>query len=183
MRIPPILWRWAALGALGTVVAAGAWLMAIQALLVLFSPVGYWQLPKVSKVVVLRIDKDPEKNFTDRVVVKHGEKERALEMLKEEIATLRPEDELWILDNYYYTRLRPAQFRLSPLRLALEYPLPLMLVAVCAIRWILRRRLGLPPEPVLNPDVPRIRIKDDYHLRAQRFSPTDVNRSEPPQNA
>ncbi len=182
MRVPPILWRWAALGALGTVIAAGAWLMAIQALLVLFSPIGYWQVPRVSKVFVLRIDKDPEKNFTDRVVVKHGDRERDLEMLKEEIAALRPEDELWILDNYFYTSLRPAQFRLTPLRLALEYPLPLMLLAGFGIRWIVRRRFGLPAEPELHPAVPRTRLMDDYHLRAQRFSAPN-GAAPPPDNS
>ena len=173
MRIPPILWRWTALGALGTVVVAGTWLLVIQTLLVLFSPIGRWQLPRFSKVVVLRIDKDPEKNFTDRVVVKHGEKERDLEMLKEEIAALHPEDELWILDNYFYTSMRPSQFRLTPTRLALEYPLPLVLLALFGIRWIVKSRFGIPPVPVYDPDKPRPRLKDDFHLRAQRFASTD----------
>ena len=173
MRIPPIVWRWTALGALGTVVVAGVWLLAIQTLLVLFSPIGRWQMPKISKVAVLRIDKDPEKNFTDRVVVKYGEKERDLEMLKEEIAGLHVEDELWILDNYFYTSLRPSQFRLTPFRLALEYPLPLMLLALFGIRWIFKSRFGIPPEPVYDPSHPRPRLMDDFHLRAQRFSSAD----------
>jgi hypothetical protein len=170
MRVPPVLWRWSALAVLWTVVAAGGWVLVIQVLLVAFSPIGYWQTPRISRVVVLRIDKDPDKTFTDRVVVKQGEKERDLEMLKEEQATLHPDDEIWILDNYYYTSLRPAQFLLTPQRLALEYPQPLMLLAILAIRWILRSRFGKPPEPVFDPDKPRIRLKDDYHLRAQRFS-------------
>ena len=168
MRIPPIAWRWSALVALGTVVGAGLWILVIQVLLVLFSPVGAWQVPKIAKVTVVRLDKDPEKNFTDRLVVKQGDKERDLEMLKEEQIGLHPDDELWILDNYYYTSLRPAQFRLTPLRLALEYPLPLMLLAAWGFRRILRSRLGLEPEP--NPAVQRQRLTDDFHQRAHRFS-------------
>jgi hypothetical protein len=170
MRVPPILRRWALLAALWTLVLAGGWILAIQVLLVLFSPVGSWQVPRISHVVVLRIDKDPEKAFTDQVVVKQGDKERVLEMLKEEQAELHPEDELWILDNYYYTSLRPAQFRLTPLRLALEYPEPLILLALLCIRWIHRRRYGLAPEPVIDPSKPRTRLQDDFHLRAERFA-------------
>jgi hypothetical protein len=170
MRIPPILWRWASLAALWTVVAAGGWVLVIQVLLVLFSPIGFWQMPSIAKVVVLRIDKDPEKNFTDRVVVKQGEKERDLEMLKEEQAALRPDDEIWILDNYYFTSLRPAQFRLTPLRLALEYPQPLILLAIFGIRWILRSGFGKPPEPAVDPGKPRAQLKDEFYLRAQRFA-------------
>lgn len=170
MRVPPILWRWATLAVLWTTIATGAWVMAIQVLLVLFSPIGTWQVPRISKVVVLRIDKDPEKAYTDQLVVKQGETERTLEMLKEEQAGLHPEDELWILDNYFYTSLRPAQFRLTPLRLALEYPQPLVLLALLGIRWILKRRIGLAPEPVLDPAQPRVQLKDDFHLRSQRFS-------------
>jgi hypothetical protein len=177
MRVPPILWRWSLLAALWTMVATGGWVMIIQILLVLFSPIGAWQWPKISRVVVLRLDKDPEKNFTDRVVVKQGEKERDLEMLKEEQAGLHPDDEIWILDNYYYTSLRPAQFRLTPLRIALEYPQPLMLLALLGIRWILRSRFGIPPEPVRDPDKPRTQLKDEFHLRAKRFS------AEPPASA
>ena len=171
MRIPPIAWRWTALVALGTVVGAGLWVMVIQGLLVLFSPVGAWQLPRIAKVTVVRLDKDPEKNFTDRLVVRQGDRERDLEMLKEEQAGLHPGDELWILDNYFYTSLRPAQFRLTPLRLALEYPLPLMLLAAWGFIRILRSGFGKPPPPVLDPDKPRIRLQDDFHRRAERFSP------------
>lgn len=170
MRAPRLLLRWSALGLLGTGIAAGAWLLAIQVLLVLFSPLGQWQVPRISKVTVVRLDKDPEKNFTDRLIVKHGEREREFEMLKEEQAGLRPDDQLWVLENYYATSLRPAQFRLTPLRLALEYPLPWMLLAGWILLRILRSRWGLPPEPELNPAVPRKVLTDDYHQRAQRFS-------------
>lgn len=170
MKLPPEVRRYAALAALWTVVGAGGWLLALQALLVLFSPIGAWQLPRISKVTVLRIDKDPEKNFTDRVVVRHGDRERDFEMLKEEQAGLRPDDELWVLENYYATSLRPGQFRLTPQRLALEYPLPWMLLAAWGIRRILRSRWGLPPPPELNPAVPRRVLTDDFHRRAQRFA-------------
>lgn len=178
MRIPPIAWRWSVLLALGTVIGAGLWILVIQVLLVLFSPVGAWQVPKIAKVTVVRLDKDPEKNFTDRLVVKQGDKERDLEMLKEEQAGLHPDDELWILDNYYYTSLRPAQFRLTPLRLALEYPLPLILLAAWGFRRILNSGFGKPPPPVDDPDKPRTRLMDDFHLRSQRFQDT-VNPGEP----
>lgn len=173
MRVPPILRRWAALGALGGVLLAGLWILVIQVLLVLFSPIGTWQVPKVAHVVVLRIERDPEKTFTDQLVVRQGEQERTLEMLKEEMAGLHPDDEFWILDNYFYTSLRPAQFRLTPLRLALEYPLPLMLLAAWAFGRILRSRWGLAPEPVLDPDKPRQRLQDDFHHRAERFRPPE----------
>lgn len=170
MRIPPILWRHAALGTLLTALAGGGWLLALQVLLVLFSPIGAWQVPRISKVTVVRLDKDPEKNFTDRLIVRHGSREREFEMLKEEQAGLRPDDELWVLENYYATSLRPGQFRLTPLRLALEYPMPWMLLAAWGVRRILRSRWGLPPPPDPNPAVPRQVLTDDFHRRAQRFA-------------
>ncbi len=114
------------------------------------------------------------------VAVRQGETDRVLRMSKHEAADLRPEDEVWVLDTWYEDNLRPAQFRLTPLRILLEYPFLLLLPAGLAL-WRLRRARqqaeAAPPPPV------RRTFTDDFHLRAQRFAkpqPPEEPGSPPP---
>ena len=87
---------------------------------------------------------------------------------KAECRDLKPGDEIWVLDNYYATPVRPEQFRLSLRRLLVEYPEPLLLLFLVGI-WRVRKALAkaqrdLPPPTVL--------FKDDFHRRAERFDPS-----------
>lgn len=173
-------WRWGALGGLWALVGASAWLMVIQVILVLFSPFGSWQRPEIARVRVVEVDKDPQSLFTDNVQVIQGGVRRSLTMLKTERAQLKTGDELWILDNYYVTPTRPAQFRLTPGRILLEYPEPLMILALFGIRRLrraqARERLREAQEDAARP---RTLLRDDFHARAERFkTPQDPGRTE-----
>lgn len=167
MAITRTTWRWAALTGLWTVVGLVVWLMAIQVFIVLVTPFGAWQWPGIAKVTVKWVDRDPQSPYAENVGVIQGGVERNLSMLKVELRELRPDDEIWILDNYYATATRPAQFRLTPTRLILEYPLPLLLLALWGIRR-LRRAQALEAQP--DPNRPRTVLRDDFHTRAQRFA-------------
>lgn len=156
-----------ALIGLWTVVGLIVWLVAIQVFLVLVTPFGSWQRPGIAKVTVKWIDRDPQSQYADNIVVMQGGEERSLSMLKTERAELSLEDEIWILDNYYVTATRPAQFRLTPTRLILEYPEPLLILALICI-WRLRR--GLARDAKEDPARPRTVLRDDFHSRAQRFA-------------
>lgn len=174
MAISRKAWRWGALGGLWALVGLIVWLMAIQMFLVVLTPFGTWQWPGISRVTVKWIDRDPQSTFTDNVVVAQGDEERNLSMLKVERADLGIGDEIWILENYYVTATRPAQFRLTPIRLLLEYPEPLLILALFGI-WRLRRAQSR--EVKEDPARERILLRDDFHERAQRFkTPTDPGR-------
>ena len=99
-------------------------------------------------------------------------------MLKGERARLKAGDEIWILDNYYVTPTRPAQFRLTPWRILLEYPEPLALLALLGIRRLrraqARARIREAQEDAARP---RTLLLDDFHARAERFkAPKDPGR-------
>jgi hypothetical protein len=160
-------WRWTALTGLWTVVGLILWLMAIQIFLILVTPFGTWQKPGISQVTVKWIDRDPQSTFTDNVIVDHEGEERSLCMLKAERAGLTIGEAVWILDNYYVTTTRPAQFRLTPWRLVLEYPAPLLILCLFGI-WRIRRRMAR--EVKEDPNRPRTVFRDEFHARAQRFA-------------
>ncbi len=167
MAITRKTWRWGALAGLWALVGLILWLMVIQAFLVLVTPFGTWQRPGIARVKVKWIDRDPQSTFTDNVVVDIEGEERSLSMLKAERTELTVGEEIWILDNYYVTTTRPAQFRLTPWRLLLEYPEPLLLLALFGI-WRLRRALARDAQE--DPARPRTVLRDDFHARAQRFA-------------
>jgi len=118
--------------------------------------------------------------FTNYLLVKEGEKERTLCMLKEECEEVKEGDEIWILDNYYATPLRPAQFRLSPQRLLVEYPQPLLLLTLLGI-WRIRRAQA---KALKQPPIQERRLlTDDFHARAHRFASADApspSQNQPP---
>jgi len=159
--------RWTLLIGLGAVVGLIAWLMVIQLALVALTPFGTWQKPGIAKVRVVDVYVDGESQFTNFVSVMDGEQARNLTMLKGESVKLQADGEIWILENYYATTTRPAQFRLTPLRLLLEYPEPLLLLALWGI-WRLRKSLA--KAAVEDPNRKRTVLVDDFHTRAQRFA-------------
>ncbi len=179
MAIPGKVWRWGALGGLWTLVGVIVWLVVIQVILIFFSPFGTWQRPGIARVRVIAVEKDPLSLFTDNIQVLQGGAKRSLNMLKTERVQLRVGDEIWILDNYYMTGTRPGQFRLTPWRLLLEYPEPLLILALLAI-WRLRRAQAEARAREAQEDLtrPRTVLVDDFHARAERFKvPQDPGRN------
>jgi len=169
--------RWSALIGLWALVGAVLWIMLVQVFLLALNPFCHVQRPKAVPVVVKSVDRDADSHITDYVTVKQGEDEQVLRMLKAEAAELKEYDEVWILDAWYSDGLRPTQYRLSPQRLLLEYPLVLLLPAAWAL-WRLRKARQVaeaaPPPPI------RRTFTDDFHLRAQRFAKPETGKEEDP---
>ena len=159
--------RWSVLIALWAVVGAVLWILLVQAFLLALNPFCHAQMPGVARVQVVSVDRNPDSQITDFATVKHGDAERVLNLAKAEAAELRPEDEVWILDAWYADGLRPTQYRLTLLRVLLEYPALLLLPAAWGL-WRVRKAKRVadaaPPPPV------RRVFTDDFHLRAQRFA-------------
>lgn len=159
--------RWSALLGIWTLVGAVLWLVSVQVFLLALNPFCRLKQPGIARVVVTSLDRDPDSQITDFVTVKQGDQERVLRMTKSEVRDLRVDDEVLILDSWYEDNLRPTQFRLTPQRLLLEYPVLLLLPAAFAL-WRVRKARqqeeAEPPPPV------RRTFTDDFHLRAQRFA-------------
>ncbi|BDU70188.1 hypothetical protein GETHOR_22890 [Geothrix oryzae] len=159
--------RWTALIGLWALVGAVAWILAVQVFLIALNPFCHVQRPGVAWMTVRSVDRDPDSQLTDFVTARQGDADQVLRMAKAEAAELRVDDEVWILDAWYADGLRPTQFRLTPLRLLLEYPALLLLPTAWAL-WRVRRARQVaeaaPPPPV------RRTFTDDFHLRAQRFA-------------
>lgn len=171
--------RWSVLVALWALVGAVLWIVLVQVFLLALNPFCHAQRPGVAHVEVRSVDRDPDSQITDFVTVKHGDSEQVLKMAKGEAAELRPDDEVWILDAWYADGLRPTQFRLTVLRVLLEYPALLLLPAVWGL-WRVRKAKQVadaaPPPPV------RRVFTDDFHLRAQRFAKPAAEDKHPPQD-
>jgi hypothetical protein len=163
--------RWTALVALWALVAAVLWLTAVQTFLVALNPFCQLQRPRVAYLTVTSVDSNPDSQITDFVSVKDGDQTRVLYLSKTEAASLHAEDQVWILEAWYADNLRPTQFRLTLLRVLLEYPWLLLLPAGFGL-WSVRRAQAKaeaePPPPV------RRTFTDDFHLRAQRFAKTEA---------
>ncbi|GLH72690.1 hypothetical protein GETHLI_11920 [Geothrix limicola] len=159
--------RWSALAALWALVGTVLWIVTVQVFLLALNPFCQVQRPRTARVIVKSVDRDPDSQLTDFVTVKQGEDERVLRMSKAEAAELHEYDEVWILSAWYLDNLRPTQFRLTPLRVLLEYPILLLLPAAWLI-WRVRKAKqkadAAPPPPI------RRTFTDDFHLRAQRFA-------------
>ena len=177
MQISRVTWRWSALVGLWVLVGAICWLMAIQIFMVLLHSSGMWQRPGIACVTILEIDKDPQNIFTDDLLVQRGEKARAICMLKEECEDANVGDEIWILDNYYATPLRPSQFRLTLWRLLVEYPEPLLFLALLGI-WRVRRAQAKAKALLEVPSRTCTTLQDDFHSRARRFAASKEPRCE-----
>lgn len=167
MAISPHAWRWSGIIALWGLAGLIGFLILVQAMLVVFAPLGAWQRPAVAKVEVTLIDHDDEGRITGKAWAKQDGKGRTLRLAKEEAATLAVDEEVWILENYYAGGARPDQFILTPWRLLMEYPEPLLLLALWAARRLHRRQMKAEKEV---PDLPRKVWKDEFHARAARFA-------------
>ena len=159
---------WVLVGSIGFVVL-------VQGMLVFFAPFGEWQLPGIAKVEITLVERDEQGRITGKVDVKRDGHERTLTMLKEECLNIETEEEVWILDNYFVGGARPDQFLLTPWRLLTEYPEPLILLALLAIRRL--RRSQVKADEVV-PDIPRAVWRDEFHLKAGRF--TDSGKTKEP---
>lgn len=170
MEPQPKLWRLVLQGVLWLWIGLTLWLRAVQAFLVMFSPTGSWQLPGWQHVAVVRIEVDQEGKLTGGVLARREDREVDLKFSQQEALGLATGDELWVLNNYFVGGARPDHFRLTPVRLLLEYPEPL---ALLALGWILLLRRGQRQEEVKAQAPPpggRKVWKDEFHSRAERFS-------------
>jgi hypothetical protein len=173
--------RWSALLGLWILVGAVLWIVLVQVFLLVLNPFCHLQRPGVARVMVKSVDRDPDSQITDYVTVKQDDEEQVLRLLKAEAVELKEYDEVWILDAWYSDGLRPTQYRLTPHRLVLEYPVILLLPAAWAL-WRLRKARqkaeAAPPPPI------RQTFTDDFHLRAQRFAKPESTKVEgPPEKA
>jgi hypothetical protein len=178
--MPPLArpaFRWSVLIGLWALVGAVLWILLVQVFLLALNPFCHLQRPGAAYVQVRSVDRDADSQITDFVTVKHGGAERVLRLAKAEAEELRPDDEVWILDAWYADGLRPTQFRLTLLRVLLEYPALLLLPAAWGL-WRVRKAKQVadaaPPPPV------RRTFTDDFHLRAQRFAKPETKKKEDP---
>jgi hypothetical protein len=179
--------RGSALLILWGTVGAVLWIAVVQVFLLVMNPFCHLQRPEISHLEVVSVDRNPDSQITDYVTAKRGDDKRVLSMSKSEAAELKADDEVWILDAWYADGLRPAQFRLTPLRVLLEYPILLLLPAALGLWWVRRARARAEAEP--PPPVRRV-FTDDFHLRAERFAKREAtvagtekeNEIQPPMN-
>jgi len=179
--MPPLsrpAFRWAVLIGLWALVGAVLWIVTVQLFLLALNPFCHLQRPGASRVVVRSVDRDVDSQLTDFVSVKQGEADRVLRMTKAEAAELREGDEPWILSAWYADGLRPTEYRLSPQRVLLEYPILLLLPAAWLL-WRVRKARQV-AEAAPRPPVRRT-FTDDFHLKAQRFA--GPSPSSPPDRA
>ena len=153
---------------LWTVISLSAFLTLVQAALVVFSPGGEWQTPDFYQAEVVFVDRATRTAFTEDVETTVDGESLTLTLPRTEADALRPHQTVWILDNYYATPIRPAEFRLTPGRFLSEYPELLLAVALLVLFRLRRSRWGIPPPPA-NPADPTI-FRDDFHRRAERFA-------------
>lgn len=161
----------AVISALWLFVAGLAWIRLVQIFIAALAPLGTWQRPAIYRVTITSVERDADSLFTDHVMAMQGRKERYLQLLKTECKRLQVDDEVWILDNYYAIASRPPQYRLTPQRLLVEYPEPLLLLALFGIRRLQKKHRREVQRETEDPTRKRTVLKDDFHLRAQRFAP------------
>lgn len=168
MTLPRNTLRWTALGGLWIMVGLICWVLLVEGMMALFSPLGAWRMPGIAKVNVSKIERDDTGKLTGYVLAVREGQTKALRMSKEEAAELEPEVEVWILDNYFVNGPRPDHFRLTPLRFLLEYPEPLLLILLWAI-WLIRRTQI--EEAKEDPNRVRTIWRDEYYTKADAFGP------------
>jgi hypothetical protein len=170
MRNPRVPLRWTALTGLGILACFLGFLTAIQVLLVVLPPGAIWQKPRVYKVTVKSFDPDPRSEYTAVFVSDEQDKERVLNLPQAERIRLAVDEDLWVLDVPFRSRLRPPQYRVTPLRFVLEFPEPFLALVLLLLWRVRRTQVRLARE---EREAPRIRtvVRDDFHARAQRFAP------------
>jgi len=158
-------------GLLWTVLGLNAWLMAVQLAMIVFATKGEWQTPDFYQVTVVEVAKDSTNAFTREVDVTIDGAADTITLPKPDARKLHPYDTVWVLDNFYATPIRSAQFLLTPGRVLAEYPEFLLLVAILALVRLRRSPWGLHVDPPLPPENERNIFRDDFHHRAQRHAP------------
>ncbi len=170
MPAKPAPRRNVALVLLWTVALLTGWLVAVQAALIAFAHQGQWQWPSTYRAEVVEVFTDTSNAFTRDVYVTIDGELETITLPKPDAARLKPHDTIRVLDNFYATPLRPAQFILTPGRVLAEYPGIILILALLAIRLIRRSRWGLTPEPPPVPEAEKKVFRDTFHQRAQRHS-------------
>jgi hypothetical protein len=94
--------------------------------------------------------------------------DQSIALMKSERKDLKVGDSFWVLDNYYRSPLRPPQFRLTPVRLLIEFPEPLLVLALLGIFWLRKSRAAAVQAEAEAPRE-RVLLRDDFHERANRF--------------
>lgn len=173
--LPNATLRWTALVGVWVLMGAVLWITLVQVFLLALNPFCHLQRPGISRLEVVSVDRNAESQITDFVTARQGDETRVLTMSKAEASGLREFDDVWIMDAWYADGLRPTQYRLTPLRVLLEYPILLLLPAAWAL-WRLRKARqkaeAAPPPPI------RRTFTDDFHLRAQRFARPEPSQGE-----
>ncbi len=176
MPIPRDFWRWTALTLLWIWVSISAWVMVVQAFVVVWDTPGHWRRPGVSKVTVRLVGTDEEGKISGYVWVEKEGRQRELRMYREEAVKLAVDDEVWVLHNFRANGHRPNEFLLTPWRLMGEYPAPLMLLALGGIVFLRRKQKAEAKAIAEAPNPNRKVWKDDFHARAERFAAKDSER-------
>lgn len=170
MTIPRLPFRWAALALLGVLAALLGFLVAVQGLMAILPPGGSWQLPRIYKVTVKAFDPNPQAEYPAIQVRDAAEQARFITLPKEERIALEMDEDLWVVEPPFRSRLRPPQYRLTPWRLVLEFPAPVLILVVLLLVRIRKLQVRVDREAR---EAPRERtvLRDDFHARAQRFAP------------
>ena len=105
------------------------------------------------------LEQEDEEEFQDRTIA----------LQKSERKGLNVGDEFWVLDNYHRSTLRAPQFRLTPTRLLIEFPEPLLVLALLAIFRIRKAQAKAEQAQLAEPGE-RVVLRDDFHERANRFA-------------
>lgn len=151
------------------VVGVNGLLLAVQLALVVFAK-GEWQWPDYYDVEVVEVSRDASNPFTRDVDVLIDGQADTITLPASEAAQLKPHQVVWVLDNYYATSLRPAEFLLTPGRVLAEFPEVLLLLAILGLVVLRRSRWGLPPAPAPVPEAERKVYRDTFHARADRHA-------------
>lgn len=154
---------------LWAVIGVSAWLLFFQVALIVFATRGQWQKPDIYRVQVMEVQQDSQNAFTRDVDVTIGGESDTITLPKSEAAHLHRGDAFWVLDNFYATPVRPAQFHLTPWRFLAEYPEILLFPAIFLLLRLRRSSWGDPKAPS-STDKPRTVYRDTFHTRAQRHA-------------
>jgi hypothetical protein len=168
MPIPTTYKRKATTALLWVVVVFCTWIIAMQLAVIAFAAQGEWQSPDFYQVEVVEVFRDSGNAFTRDVQVTIDGQLEVITLPKKEAAPLRPHDLFWVVDNLYSTPLRPAQFRLTFIRVLTEYPEILLLLAILGLAFLRRSKWDLAPEAPPVPEGERKVYRDTFHHRAQR---------------
>ena len=109
------------------------------------------------RVTAQDLEQDDPENLLDSSIILSQDERKGLEV----------GDQLWVLDNYFRSTFRPQQFRLTPARLVVEFPEPLLILALALIFGMRKRQAKAVKAEA---DAPRARVvlKDDFHQRAEQ---------------